>query len=58
MHPELTVVQGMDDAQVALVVHHDQVKKEGQKEEVGKDVHQEARYEMQRSIEAHARDER
>lgn len=57
MHPKLAVVQRMDDAQVPLIVHHDQVEEEGQEEEIGEDVYEQARRKVQRSNETHARDE-
>lgn len=47
----------MDDAQIPLVVHHDQVEQEWQEEEIGEDVYKQAELEMQWSIETHAWDE-
>ena len=55
--PELVVVQGADDTQVTLVMHHHQVEEIGQEKEVGEGVDQEARLEVQALLKAHARDE-
>lgn len=57
MHPQVVVMQRVNDADVALVVHHDQVQQERQEEEVGKDVRHHAGAEAQLPVEAHERDE-
>lgn len=57
MHPQVVVMQRVDDADVALVVHHDQVQQERQEEEVGEDVRHHAGAEAQLPVEAHEWDE-
>lgn len=55
--PALAVMQGADDAQVALVVNHHQIEQVGEEEEVGEGVDQEADVEVDLLLQGHAGDE-
>lgn len=45
VHPQVVVMQGVNDADVTLIVHHHQVQKERQEQEVGENVSHHARAE-------------
>lgn len=58
MHPQAAVMQGADDAYVALVVDHHQVEKKGQEQEVWEDVNHKTGAKAQLPVQTHPRYER
>lgn len=53
MHPQVIVMQGVDDANVALIVDHHQAEKERQEEEVWENVSHQTGAETQLAVQTH-----